>query len=62
MITMRDLRQLGYCAIGARRVCKASNIDFKKLISSGLTLEEIQAKAPQKYSEEITKAYGDRYK
>jgi len=60
VITMRDLRQLGYCAIGARRVCKNSGLDFKKLLSEGLTLEEIQIKAPERYSKEITETYGER--
>lgn len=61
MITIRDLRALGYCSIGARRVCRSCGLDFKKLMSEGLTLEEIQDKAPKLYSEAITKAYGDRY-
>lgn len=60
MINMRDLRALGYCAIGARRVCRASNIDFKKLTTEGLTIEEIVEKAPRKYREEIVEAYGER--
>jgi len=59
---MRDLRELGYCSWGARRVCRQSDLDFRKLLREGLTLDEIQLKAPQKYSEEITEAYGDRYK
>jgi len=61
MITMRDLRALGYCAIGARRVCKSSGIDFRKLLDEGLTIEEIEAKVPQKYSREIVEKYGERY-
>lgn len=60
MITMRDLRALGYCAIGARRVCRASELDFKKLTREGLTLEEIILKAPERYSKEIVETYGDR--
>jgi len=60
VITMRDLRELGYCAIGARRVCRASGLDFRKLIKGGLTLEEIQIKAPERYSKEITETYGER--
>jgi len=60
VITMRDLRELGYCAIGARRVCKASGVDFKKLTKEGLTLDEIVSKAPDKYREEILEAYGER--
>jgi len=60
MITMRDLRAIGYCAIGARKVCRVSGIDFKKLLNEGLTIEEIELKAPKKYREEIVKAYGER--
>jgi len=60
MITMKDLRSLGYCAVGARRVCKASGVDFKRLVSTGLTMDEIVAKAPEKYKREILEAYGDR--
>lgn len=60
MITIRDLREIGYCAIGARKVCKASGIDFKKLLNEGLTIEEIELKAPEKYRQEIVKAYGER--
>jgi len=62
VITMNDLRALGYCSWGTKRVCRVSNLDFKKLLREGLTLEEIQQSAPPKYVEEITKAYGDRYK
>lgn len=60
MITMRDLRELGYCAIGARKVCRKSGIDFKKFLKEGISLEEIKEKCPEKYVIEIVEAYGDR--
>jgi len=61
MITMQDLRALGYCTVGARRVCKSSGVDFRSFMKNGVTLEQVKSfNIPDKYKQEIVEAYSER--
>lgn len=59
MITMKDLRKLGYCALGVRRVFNNSGLDFRTFLREGIELEALSV-VDDHYYQEIKEAYGKR--
>lgn len=42
-ITMRHIRQLGFCASGAREWCKRHGIDMRQLAREGVPVSKAEA-------------------
>lgn len=57
---MHDLRGLGYCAKGVKRIAVTNDFDFKAFLKHGITLEELEQKAPEQFYIEIKDKYGKR--
>ena len=58
---MHDLRGLGYCPKGVRRVAIQNDLDFKSFLKQGISLEELEQKCGnQQFYIEIKDKYGER--